>query len=116
MTREYASLLVAVGQEQVFAVKSPFEESSVDVFVHHLEESRLARPEQRGFGCGHQPVFRVVVNEDLDPVADPVFERNVTVGKQHFVPLLVREEKAVVGNAADGEGLRVSGSEHVWFF
>ena len=86
-----AALLVAVREEEVLAVESPVEESPVGRLVHHAQEARLSGAQQRRFGRGHQPVFGVVVEEHLFPVADLVGQRGVAVGQQNFVLFLVRE-------------------------
>ena len=86
-----AALLVAVGEEQVLAVQSPVEESPVGRLVHHAQIARFAFAQQRRFGRRHEAVLRVVVEEDLFPVADLVRQRSVAVGEQHFVLLLVGE-------------------------
>ena len=113
---EDASLLVAVGQEEVLSVQSPVEECPVRRLVHHAQVSRLADAQQRLFGRGHQPVLRVVVNEDLLAVADLVRERRVAVREQHFGLLLVREVDSVFRRAAYGECLGASGFEHLVCF
>ena len=86
-----AALLVAVGEEQVLAVQSPVEESPVGRLVHHAQIARFAFAQQRRFGRRHQPVFGVVVEEDLLFVARLVCKGYVTVGQQNLVLLLVRK-------------------------
>ena len=88
---QHASLLVAVGQEEVFAMQSPVEECPVHGLVHHAQVTRLSGAEQRRFGSRNEAVFRVVVNENLLFVAGFVCEGYITVGQQNLVLFLVRK-------------------------
>ena len=90
-SREDAALLVAVGQEEVFAMQSPVEECPVHGLVHHAQVTRLPGAEQRRFGSRHEAVFRIVVDENLLFVAGFVGEGDITVGQQNLVLLLVGE-------------------------
>ena len=109
---EDAALLVAVRQEEVLAVQPPVEEGAVRGLVHDAQEARLARPQQRRFGRRHEPVLRVVVEEDLLRVAGFVGERYIAVREQYLLPLVVREVETVVRQAAYGECLCASCLEH----
>lgn len=68
-SREDSALLIAVGQEEVFAREPPVEERTVEILVDHLQECGLARACQRRFARGHEAVFGVVVDEDVDRVS-----------------------------------------------
>ena len=111
-----AALLVAVGQEEVLSVQPPVEEGAVGRLVHHAQVSGLPDLEQRTLGRGHEPVFRVVIDENLLPVAHLVRERRVAVREKHLVVLLVREIDAVFRRAADGKGLCATCLKHDSFF
>lgn len=80
--------------------------------VNHLEVTRLTGLEQRRFGRCDEPALGVVVDEDLLRVADLVGKRNIAVGQQHLLLFLVRQKKSVFRDAAHGELLNMSGSEH----
>ena len=86
-----AALLIAVRQEKILAVQPPVEERPVGRLVHDAEITRLADAQQRRFGRRHQPVFGVVVEEDLLFVARLVCQGYVAVGQQNLVLLLVRK-------------------------
>ncbi len=83
--------LVAVREKKVFGFETPVEECTVNRFVHHLQVGDFADGGQRMFGGGDQAVLGVVVDENLDRVADLVLQRGVSVGKKYFGPLLVGE-------------------------
>ena len=109
---QHASLLVAVGQEQVFARESPVEECAVQVLVHYAQESRFSFAQLRRFGRGDQSVFRIVIDEYFERIADLVGQRNITVGQQYFVLFVVDQIESVVRDAVYGEGLCASCFEH----
>ena len=96
---QHASLLVAVGQEQVFARESPVEECAVQVLVHYAQESRFSFAQLRRFGRGDQSVFRIVIDEYFERIADLVGQRNITVGQQYFVLFVVDQIESVVRDA-----------------
>ena len=106
---EDSALLVAVGQKEVFARKPPVEERSVEILVDHFQECGLAGAGQRRFARGHEPVFGVVIDEDVDRVAHLVGERNVAVGQQYLLPLLIGEIETVVRDTGHGERMVLSG-------
>ena len=69
----------------------------------------LAGAGQRRFARGHEPVFGVVIDEDVDRVAHLVGERNVAVGQQYLLPLLIGEIETVVRDTGHGERMVLSG-------
>ena len=91
MPGQDAALLVAVGEEEILAVEPPVEKRPVGRLVHHAQVARFVGAQQRRFGRRHQPVFGVVVEEDLLFVARLVCKGYVTVGQQNLVLLLVRK-------------------------
>ncbi len=80
--------------------------------VDDLQEPGFADAQERCLGRSYETVLRIVVDEDFLAVAGLVGERDVAVGKQHFVVLFVFEVKPVVGDAADGEGVGAACFEH----
>lgn len=65
MSDEHATLLVPVREEEVLSVESPVEECAVRGFVDDAQESDLTDTQQGCFGGSDEPVFGVVVDEDL---------------------------------------------------
>ena len=81
----------------------------MEILVDHFQECGLAGAGQRCFARGHEPVFGVVIDEDVDRVAHLVGERNVTVGQQYLLPLLIGEIETVVRDTGHGERMVLSG-------
>jgi len=50
-----------------------------------------------------------VIDEDVDRVAHLVGERNVAVGQQYLLPLLIGEIETVVRDTGHGERMVLSG-------
>ncbi len=99
------SLLVAVGQEQMFGRESPVEERAVETLVYHFEPRYAPFGYLGALGRGDQTVLRIVINEDFDAVADLHVERDETIGEQHLRLLVVFEIKAVIRYARDDKRL-----------
>ena len=107
-----ARRLIPVGQEQVFGREPPVQKCSVNRFIDHFQAGRLADRRQRAFGRSHQPVFRIVVNENFQRNPGFVIDGYVTIRQQHFVPVFVREIESVVRNPIDFERIIMTCYQH----
>lgn len=106
---EDPALLVAVGQKEVFARKPQSRNAPWRFLSTTFRNAASPARAQRRFARGHEPVFGVVIDEDVDRVAHLVGERNVTVGQQYLLPLLIGEIETVVRDTGHGERMVLSG-------
>ena len=75
----HAHFLLAEGTEQVFH-ESPFQERTILVYPCHLKAGKLAHLGNRMFGCCHQSLIDVEIQEHLYLVANVCSLRHIAFG------------------------------------